>query len=97
MASINLEISSNHGPVNITKNLYNEKFYSFQMISPLGGVMRYILVDGSAYPDAPPKIAHLLKNHAVVQLKVKATESVWAWAGVGCVLVVSEASSVKAV
>ena len=97
MSTLNIKISSNHGPVSISKNLDNEKFYSFQMISPLGGVVHYILVDGSAYPDAPPKIAHLLKNHEHVQLKVKATESVWAWSGVGCVLVVSEASSVKAV
>ena len=59
--------------------------------------MHYILVDGSLYPDAPPKRAHLLKNHAHVQLKVKSTESVWAWSGFECVLVVSEASSVKAV
>ena len=75
MATINIEISSNHGPVNISKNLDNEKFYTFQMISPLGGVVHYILVDGSLYPDAPPKLAHLLTNHEHVQLKVRNLQS----------------------
>ena len=52
-------------------------FYTFQLISPLGGTLHYFLADGTLYPDAPPKFAHLLKNHAHVQLKVKSTESVW--------------------
>ena len=74
MSTLNIEISSNHGPVNITKNLDNEKFYTVQTDFAFGRCRPYyILVDGTAYPDAPPKIAHLLKNHAHMQIKVKAS------------------------
>ena len=78
MATVNIELK-NQEKVNISNNLEKDKFYTAQLISPLGGSLHYFLADGSLYPDAPPKYAHLLKNHEHVQLKVKSTESVWAW------------------
>ena len=81
MATINIEL--NPIPVNISENLVNGTFYSVQLISTLGAAAHYLLVDGLAFPDVPPKRAHLLIKHRHVELKVAAGESFWAWVGAG--------------
>ena len=94
MATTVYENPGNGSPVNISEGL-DPKLYFYQMISPLGGYVSYAIVTGNTFPDEPPR-GHLLLKHQTVQLKPDATTSIWCWAGSDCLLVVTEASSLKA-
>ena len=95
MATTAYEIPGNGVPVNISAGL-ETKFYTYQMVSALGGYVNYIVVTGNTFPDDPPKRAHVLLKHQTVQLKPDATTSIWCWSGINCFLIVTEASSLKA-
>ena len=47
-ATINIELTQE--PIDISKNLEADNFYTFQLISTLGATAHYILVDGTQYP-----------------------------------------------
>ena len=94
MATTAYEIPGNGSPVNISDGL-ETKFYTYQMVSALGGYVNYIVVTGNNFPDDPPR-GHLLLKNQTVQLKPDATTSIWCWSGFDCFLIVTEASSLKA-
>ena len=91
MSTINVKLTPI--PLNVSETLVNGKLYAVQLISTLGSTACFLFADGSSFPDVPPRCAHMLTKHKLVQWRVPAGESIWAWVGAGieASLVITEA------